>query len=99
MHVAEVVGQAVTWQVDGDDAQVVHVGEHIGTPYVEVLHETVQQEKGLRVVAAFVAIVDGAAVDGEGTVLLHVETGVKTRCKITLIFTYTTSHLEKEIRK
>ena len=76
----------MTRQVDGDDAQLVHVGEHIGTPYVKVLHETVQQNKGLRVLAAFVAIMDGTAVDGEGTVLFHVGKGLKIRCKNTIFF-------------
>ena len=72
VHVTEVLGEAVAGEVDGDYAKVVHVGEHIGAPYVETLQESVEQNQCFCVAAAFVAVVDGAAVDRDCAVLFHV---------------------------
>ena len=72
MRLAKGLGLSVTWQVDGDYAEMVHVAQHVGAPYIKVLQKSMKQNHGFFVVTTFVAVVDRVAVDHDCTVLFHI---------------------------
>ena len=71
VDIGEGLAEAVAGEVDGDDTHVVHVGEDVGAPDVEALEESMEEDEGFAVFAAFVTVVDCASVDGESTMLFH----------------------------
>lgn len=71
MHFGETFGMAVSRKIDGNNTQVVHVGEHVGAPYIEALQEAMEQDYHLAIAATLVAVMNGTAVNHDNTVLFH----------------------------